>query len=405
MRYLIPSVVYALFVLPLLAEEEAPEQAPPWVDTKVIWIGEEKADAAEVERYFRKADQVEQHNRWLQFQVTRIVIDPSSRYVAATLYQHAMNRPGTDWDACVMVWDLKESKRWLLRDAIDVFDVSTRGVVLTGQGKRDRFEREGKLQLMLWDSEGEESYTLALPEVEGLEEEEQVALDYVRQPLAARFSDRDFVVAVQRDGSLVSYPLERRTDLPTQDPPTVFDQFPGEIQDMRLLVPGRDVVVLAGRGASERAIIYRDPNGPDQFGRRFTYGIDGPTKPDELESIGLFQLMKWMTLSGRGEMVMVPMYWVEGVRYDGPQQALIPMACANGECLAVGDGVDVRIKHRKADSAWHLKNNREHARYPPVYALSQDADWFLHDLKQGYVSILDAKTGDPVRALPCFFKP
>lgn len=395
------------------AAEPEPAQETPWADPEVVWLGERPDGEVNLDHLLPRKNADQEHWRD-RAEITKIMIDPTGRYVAASLYRHAINRPGTDWDAWVMVWDLQTSRRWVIRDAYRLFDVSKTGAVLVSgfddpDRKRKRFHRPLIERLMLWHTATHQADALAWdqPQQAGKAEPAEAGFDNPKQtelsfPHAARISELNYVVAVHFGGQVVLYNTDRRTGERTEDPPVVVDRIPSTQRGVTLLMPGQGVMLMQDLKKDSRVIVYRNPSGPKQLARRLVYGMNVQEVPDELEAVGLFEVLN-LVEHGRGEQVAVPAFWVHGISSEhGLGRMLIPMASSLGRCMVYGgEGAGLTIRHHKAQKPWKWENKQEHARHPPAFALSQDGDWFLHAHGAESLRILDARTGQPIRELPC----
>jgi hypothetical protein len=68
--------------------------------------------------------------RFPLIEVTHVVTTEDGRHVAAAYYQHAQNRPGTDWNAWVALWDRVTGRRMIFRDAFGPVAISPDGGLL-----------------------------------------------------------------------------------------------------------------------------------------------------------------------------------------------------------------------------------------------------------------------------------
>ncbi len=371
----------------------------PWAAVEVVWLGEQPANGIDSERVVKQLTPLRDPQAFGGFGVAQIVIDPRGRFVAASYYRNPINRPGTDWDAWVVVWDLQQSKRWVIPDAFHVFDVSMKGAVLLSRYKGRTTMRPKVEELVLWDSNSRQTHLLRWKEQEA---EAEAGPDHVapNRPHAARFSELEYVVAVQGDGHVVRYETQRQTGLPTDGAPVVVDQVSGATGDVWLVMP-RQTVMLMAKVEGEMAVVsYVHESRTRRLVARSVYGLDRPTVPGEVDAAKLHGIMDGLTHFGRGERVMVPAYWLHGMTPEGPVQTLMPLASAQGQCMAWGESADVVIRHRKADAAWRLENPDQRARTAPAYALSYDGAWFLTASKQTDIQVLDATNGERLRVLP-----
>lgn len=68
--------------------------------------------------------------RFPLIEVTHVVTTEDGRYVAAAYYQQPQNRPGTDWNAWVALWDRVTGRRVIFRDAYGPVAISADGGLL-----------------------------------------------------------------------------------------------------------------------------------------------------------------------------------------------------------------------------------------------------------------------------------
>jgi hypothetical protein len=89
-----------------------------------------------------------------QPEVTHLAFSPDGKTLAASYYQHAFNRPGTDWAAFAAKWDVASGKRVVLPDGYGPVAFSPDGkwfaVGRYERGKTPGFRQRPYVQLALW---------------------------------------------------------------------------------------------------------------------------------------------------------------------------------------------------------------------------------------------------------------
>lgn len=110
--------------------------------------------------------------RGRQGEVTQLVYSPDGKRLAAAYYVHAINRPGTDWDAWVVAWDLQTGKRTVLRRGTGPVafspDSRTLAAGLYERSREPGFRQRPFVRLALWrPGEGTPARVLGAPFEEG----------------------------------------------------------------------------------------------------------------------------------------------------------------------------------------------------------------------------------------------
>ena len=72
--------------------------------------------------------------RLRESEVTHLAFSPDGKTLTAAYFQHAMNRPGTDWYSFADSWDLTTGKALILPDAIGPVAYTPDGKVLSSMG-------------------------------------------------------------------------------------------------------------------------------------------------------------------------------------------------------------------------------------------------------------------------------
>jgi len=151
-------------------------------------------------------------------QVTSIVFSPDGRWVAASYFRHADNRPGTDWGAFAAEWDLVTGKRTIVRDAFGPIAFRPDGKVLAmGIYKRSRrpgYRMRPLVRLALWDVGRPSVRSFLSPEV-GTADTSITAAAWSRdgKRLAAVTQGGDILLG-DGDGKVVSADVDIPSDSP-----------------------------------------------------------------------------------------------------------------------------------------------------------------------------------------------
>lgn len=171
--------------------------------------------------------------------VTDLVISPDGKQVVACYFVHAMNRPGTDWQAWAAHWDLATGKRTILQLGASPLAVSPDGQHVV-MGKLARWDRTWPMMassLWLWkigkdDPVRELTFEPAGPKATA---DEEASLERKAQPesrlLACTFSpDGKEVLAITGDGRLLAW------DIAGKDEPRQVDSLP--LAEMKMAIEG-----------------------------------------------------------------------------------------------------------------------------------------------------------------------